>query len=528
VTSYKIARRAFLRNCGASATMLLPLLRNMEARAQGKPAPLRFLVVHHPLGTQLGPPANGAVDLWRPKLAATTSNYTLPAGGASAPFAPLQSKMVMIDGLNIVAASRVGGITGDKTHEGGLVAIMTGQPILGLAPNTQADFAAGGRSFDQLLLAQSPVLGGAASMTKTPFGSLQLAADIRSDRDEVAPRTMSYLDPLPNVTAIAQARQPLSPETQPINTYTRLFGMGNSDPAKSAALLAQQKSVLDFASADLARLRTLAPTSESGKLDMFAESVRQLENTLSAGLLPGACPQQPLPPPAVKNAMSGTGAAGGLAPSGGTKLSGADYYDASDPNNHPHQMLGMQQLQMIQASFACDLVRVATFMWSPGTNWVVFPKTFQGATIPNIGGNSTPEHPPSHSSDAGTLSWVAQIDQWYATQTSTALQQFDATTDFDGNSLLDNTVVVYISEVARAYDHDFRNVPYLVFGGKNTKIKGGQFIKVTDGHLSTDQGGMTNRPTNDVWLALAPIFGVTLPSLGATTQYTGPLPGLVG
>jgi hypothetical protein len=37
----------------------------------------------------------------------------------------------------------------------------------------------------------------------------------------------------------------------------------------------------------------------------------------------------------------------------------------------------------------------------------------------------------------------------------------------------------------------------------------------------------TNRPTNDVWLALAPIFGVDLPTLGAPTQFTGPLPELV-
>ena len=31
---------------------------------------------------------------------------------------------------------------------------------------------------------------------------------------------------------------------------------------------------------------------------------------------------------------------------------------------------------------------------------------------------------------------------------------------------------------------------------------------------------------NDVWLALAPIFGVTMSSLGAASQSTGPLPGI--
>jgi hypothetical protein len=198
----------------------------------------------------------------------------------------------------------------------------------------------------------------------------------------------------------------------------------------------------------------------------------------------------------------------------------------------------MQQLAMIQAAFQCDFVRVATFMWSAGTNWVVFPTSFEGtaagplAMLPAGGAASSPHHPPSHTTAVATMGWLAQIDTWYAVQNSTFIQGLDMAKDLDGNSVLDNTVVVYLSEIARAYDHDQKNTPVLVFGGKNTKIKGGQYIKVTDGPLPSVDGPTTgNRPFNDLWLALAPIFGVNLPSLGTvtstTTQYTGPLPGLV-
>ena len=79
----------------------MPLLRDIEARADGAPAPLRFLVIHKPLGAQWA--------LWRPTATATTTSFTLPA--CSAPFEPLRSKMVMIDGLNIVTASRPGAAT---------------------------------------------------------------------------------------------------------------------------------------------------------------------------------------------------------------------------------------------------------------------------------------------------------------------------------------------------------------------------------------------------------------------------------
>ncbi len=528
MTSYKVSRRAFLRGCGAS-TLMLPLLRNIEARAQGKPAPLRFLVIHHSLGTQLGPPTGGPADLWRPPVSGTTTSFALPVN--SAPFTPLQPKMVMIDGLNIVCASKSPGKEGTNTHEGGMVAIMTGQPNLGLAPNSQADYVAGGPSIDQIFLAQSPLLGGPASSMRTPFQSLQLAADVRSDRDEVAPRTLSYGPLNMDAADIVSQRSPLAPETTPLLTYMRMFGGSMiTDPAQASAMLAQNKSVLDFMKGDMARLRTLVPAGETSKLDVYGESIRQLESSLSAGLMPGTCPQQPAPPAAIKNVNAGTGATvfngQNLGNAGGSKLSGADYYDPTDPANHPHALLGMQQLQLMQAAFSCDLARVGTFMWSAGTNWVVFPSPFQGAALAN-GAPSSPEHPPSHTTDASTMAWIAQIDQWYAAQTASALQQFDATTDFDGNTLLDNTVVVYLSEVARAYDHDQRNVPYLVFGGKNTGINGGQFIKITGGALIDSNQGYNNRPTNDAWLALAPIFGVNLPSLGGPTQSTGPLPGLV-
>jgi len=113
-----------------------------------------------------------------------------------------------------------------------------------------------------------------------------------------------------------------------------------------------------------------------------------------------------------------------------------------------------------------------------------------------------------------------------------ALMAMDSFTDIDGNSLLDNTVVAYVTEVARAWDHNQTNVPVVLFGGKNTKLKGGTFVKVTGGPLPIQTGpssassGSGNRPMNDVWLALAPVFGVTMSSLGSAAQFTGPLPGV--
>ena len=164
-------------------------------------------------------------------------------------------------------------------------------------------------------------------------------------------------------------------------------------------------------------------------------------------------------------------------------------------------------------------------MWSAGTNWVVFPSAMGPARFPN--GSSTPHHPPSHVTDPATLDWLAQIDMFYALETSAFLQGLASTPDLDGNNLLDNTVVAYVTEVGRAFDHDQRNVPFLVFGGSNTHIRGGQYLRATGGPLPSIDAASGNRPTNDAWLSLAPVFGVSMTKLGAPTQSTGPLPGLL-
>jgi len=514
VSSYKLARRSFLRGCGGSAALMLPLLRSMEARAQGMPAPRRLLILHHCQGSP--------IDLWRPAASATTATFTLPAN--SAPFAPLQSKMVMIDGLNLVTASlQTTGIDGGQnTSEGGMVALMTGAPTLGKVG--QQDHCAGGPSIDQILLDRSPLLGGALSPspTKTPFGSLQLAADVRSARDEVAPRVMSYRSPTGNAD-ISKARQPLSPETQPLAAFNQLFAGPLPPGTDTSAALARELSVLDFMRGDLKRLRALAPASEKDRIDVHASAIQDLEASIRQTLAPRPSVCATPAPPAMFPTTTGkqTGPGGDY-----TTLSGVDYYDPAAPDSHPHQVLGQTHLALIKAAFLCDLTRVATFSWSSATSWVVFPATFDGATL--FSGGSSPHYPPLGSNDAGAVAWWTAIDRFYAQQSSLAIQDLAAATDLDGNRLLDNTIVVYVSEVSRRWDHDQRNMPLLVFGGKNTGLKGGTFLKISDGPLPAQTGNVAtgNRPFNDFWLALAPAFGVDLRTLGAAKQFTGPLPGL--
>jgi hypothetical protein len=524
MTSYKFARRSFLRGLGGSAALMVPLLRSIEARAAGAAAPLRLLIIQHPLG------ANPGLTNWRPVATATTTNFTLPL--ESAPFAALQRYMVMVDGLNLIttgSGNDPGG--GQNTHEGGFCAMMTGVPTIGMVG--EQDHCAGGPSIDQILLQQAPGLGGPTFPKPTPFGSLQLAADIRSSRDEVGPRVLSYLAPIKGQSDPSMARQPLYPEASPLSVYTRVFGGSLPTAASSGAqILAQKLSVLTYLKSDLARLQTLVPASERDRLTAHADAIAQLEARLQATYgtatppSNGTCTSPATP---MTYAATSSGMQEYLNnPTVYTNLGGVDYYVANQPTSHPYVDLGQTQLRLIKTAFACDLVRVATFMWAPGTSWVVFPGTFQGAAI---AGNpqSTSHDPPSHTdpaTDPYTPAWLNQINQFYSASTAAILQEFATTPDVDGNMLIDNTIIVYLTEVARAWDHNQQNMPLIVFGGKNTRVNGGTFLKVTSGMLPGQTGGTGNRPYNDMWLALAPVFGVTMTSLGAASQYTGPLPGI--
>jgi hypothetical protein len=382
-----------------------------------------------------------------------------------------------------------------------VVALMTGVPEL--RKLGQEDHVAGGASIDQLFLTQSPKL-----KTSCGFNSLALGVDNRSDRDEIAPRVMSY-GPVVN-----NDRSPILPERQPLVVFNRIFGQGalpNATVAELAQIRAQKQSIVDYMRKDMARMRTLIPAAETVKLDAHAAAIMQLESTLDAtyGSSSTLCPKCTKPASPL------------------TFTDNPEYFYPSQPDFHPHGDLGRAQLALIKAAFACDLVRVATFMWSPGTNHVLFYgyTSAVGSTV-----SSAQHHPVSHTLDQGVVTWLNGIDKWYADQTSQALQDFDNTPEISGSgTLLDNTVVAYVTEVGRAYDHDFTNVPTTLFGGGNLGIKGGRLIRVTDGPLPSTPNAKTsgNRPMNDLWLSLAPAFGVTMNSLGDRTQYTGAIPGLV-
>jgi hypothetical protein len=261
-----------------------------------------------------------------------------------------------------------------------------------------------------------------------------------------------------------------------------------------------RKSVLDFGLRDLARMRTLAPSSEWERLDAHEAAVRELEKELDQDPSdPGSCGLS-MSPPELQPFLD----------SSGNRIGNGVYSTVNGQNRDDeiHAMIGKLHFDVIRAAFLCDLTRVVTFQWSPGTNHV----SFQGM-YPNEPTSIKMHHPLSHEfNNPQVPEFLTAVDTWYSERTSELLQSLLTTADISGGMLLDNTLVPYVTEVARA-DHSWSDAPFVVFGGAGVRLQGNRLKKMSP-----------RRPLNDLWLAAAQALDVQdMTSLGDNEMYTGPL-----
>ncbi len=468
MTRYDVSRRGFLSAVGGAAVWA-SCLSKLEAQEQGAAPPKRFLVLQRPVGT--------VYENWWPKGTGTT----FTTSRILAEFEPLRSRMVVMRDLKLPHEGSVGG-----GHERGTVLLLTGERTKVMYPgNGGDDPKAEGPSVDQLFVRQSKLLQG------TPIASLQLACDGRADTPEVSTRHLSY----------SGVHAPMKPYYQPRDVYERLFGgmaAGASEDALRRAR-AEKKSVLDFSLRDLRRLRSLAPASQLASMDAHEAAIRELERELDGAVTgPEACGVAAVP------GLISTGDF--VDPSGGGAGGGPQRDDLK------HEQIAKLHLSLVKAAFRCDLTRVVTFQFSPGTNHVSF-----GDLWPPNPTLFKAHHPTSHDPDTpDTLEFLTRVEIWYAARVSAFLQELEAEKHADGSSLLDHTLVPYVTEVGTRH-HNLSQMPFVLFGGAGVGLRGGQVWT---------NGSRGMRSTNDLWMACAKPLGIEGFTLGDSDQHTVPIEGI--
>lgn len=530
---HRLLRRAFLGGAGmtAVAAMLRPIL---ASAAAGSP-PQRLLMIHRPCGSSsLG---NGR---WWPTGGPTGFTASpLLSSFTDGKLASLQDSMLVMKGLT---CPRNMNWQGDA-HGSGYLSMLTPTPKdVGYqtrpqpptaTPAQKADghtktMTAIDQSADQLFLSQIPALQGA------PVPSVQLTASTESsDRtnDMHCLRVTSYAKG-PAGSTLPRA---LYPEPSPATAFKNYFASGlmNLTPEQIARAAAQNKSVLDFAAGGLTSLQNQVPRSELPKVQAHLDAIRQLEQSLEATANGPACsapvfaggPMSPSPPMF----------------SGGSSQGGVTNVGKLDNETYP---MWVQHKEIIKTLFQCDLTRVLSFTFGYGNSGIHFGsgvlkdpalagkyKDPNGKEIADANGH----HDVSHLLNQGaSVDAHYIIDKYYCDRTAELLASLAATPDIGGGSLLDNTLVVYWTEVSEGSAHGAVDMPVVLFGGKFLKMKGGTFLQLGDPAITSKfqpNGTYEKGPPpymSDFWVTTAQAWGYDLQAFGDPMWNSGTIGGIFG
>ena len=269
----------------------------------------------------------------------------------------------------------------------------------------------------------------------TRLPSLELAMDLLTT---VGQCDNGYACVYQNNLSWSSPTTPLPAEAHPRLAFERLFGDGGS-PKDRRADLRQDASLLDFMKDDIARLQRKLGPGDRSRVSQYLDTVREVERRIQKA--EAATADSPLP-------------------------------DLDRPVGVPasyreHARL-MFDLQIL--AFQGDVTRVITFQLARETSTRTYPEI----------GVSDPHHPLTHNGgNAEKLALVAKINAFHVSLFAEFLQKLKATPDGNG-SLLDHSVYLYGSGMGNPDVHDHVNLPILVAGGGDGRIKGGRHIRYAE------------------------------------------------
>lgn len=215
-------------------------------------------------------------------------------------------------------------------------------------------------------------------------------------------------------------------ETSPVSVFTKMFLDGKPDEVrKQQRQIGEGRSILDQLGGETKKLRSQVSASDNHLLDDYFESVRQAETKIAAakGWMDKPKPTVDVAPPV----------------------------DISDPSD----LIGRTQLLMdlVPLVVQTDSSRVITVMVQDHT------------VVPKVEGVSADHHNLSHhGQDPSKIGQLEKIEAGIVRCFGSLLEQVKRPNEF-GSRLLDNTTIVFGSNLGNANAHEAKNLPIFLAGG---------------------------------------------------------------
>ena len=389
---------------------------------------------------------NGIImDQWTP----ATEGAAFEMTPILEPLAPYRDQMLVLSGLDCKNANSQPG-EGGGDHERGSGAFLTGvHPKKTGGADIQA-----GTSVDQIAAAE---LG-----KQTELASLELTLDFAEFVGGCDP---GYSCAYTNTISWRSPTTPIPMENNPRAVFERLFGASDTtDPAERLARIRKERSILDAVSQDVARLVTGLGTNDRRKLTEYLDAVRDVERRIERAEEQSS---QELP---------------------------SLVRPVGIPATFEEHIKLMFDLQVL--AYQTDKTRVITFLLAHEQSTRAYPEI----------GIHDPHHPLTHhSGDQEKIAKVIQIQMYHARMFSYFLERMRATPDGDGN-LLDHTMIVYGGSISDANVHKHEDLPILLMGGGDGRIKGGRHVRYPK-----------DTPVANLFLTLLDKMGAPAESFGDST-----------
>jgi hypothetical protein len=457
ISKRHVPRRTFLRSAGV--TLALPLLDAMVpagsalAQTAARPKP-RFVGVFFPHGMAPGQ--------WEPQsVGALPEKLPFILESLEA----VKKQTVVLSGLWSKSAEPPEGTTGSDHW-------VAAAYLTGIKPKKTAgaDATVGSATIDQIIAEK---IG-----SDTLLRSLQLAVEDPNSSSSNCGEgySCSYTNSiswvsLPTPPGEPTRTAPLPMELNPQVVFERLFG-SNGTPDLRAARLLRRRSILDSLAQELARLKQDVGPGDRRTIDQYTDEIREIERRIE------------------------------LAAKASTDVPNLDLPPGIPEQFDEHIKL---HCDLLALAFKADVTRVATVLGARDLTSRVY--TFPKSALFPEGGTSVSFHGGSHhQDDPAQIRRYALLNRYHVSTLAYLAEKLRSVPDGDA-TLLDQSLILYGSNMGNSNQHQHYDVPHILVGGAGGQLQGNR-------HLAYDRKTVT---TGNLLLSLLDMYGIHRDQQGDST-----------